>query len=55
VTDKIREASCPGCRRTVTVTYWPYNVPLYTAHLVPDTNRDCRFSLRPVERPRESP
>jgi hypothetical protein len=33
----------------VTVTYWPYNVPLYTVHLVRGSNRDCGSSLRPVE------
>jgi hypothetical protein len=32
----------------VTVTYWPYNVPLYTVHLVAGSSRECRQSLRPV-------
>jgi hypothetical protein len=46
---KLREAVCPTCTKTVSVTYWPYNVPLYAQHSVPDTHRDCRSSLRPVE------
>jgi C4-type Zn-finger protein len=45
---KLRRAQCPSCGKDITVTYWPYNIPLYTAHTVPDTERDCRFSLRPV-------
>jgi hypothetical protein len=46
---KLRNAPCPTCGAEVTVTYWPYNVPLYTAHLVKGTNRDCGNSLRPVD------
>ena len=46
---KLHDAVCPTCRRTVTVTYWPYNVPLYTQHSVPGTERECRSGLRPVE------
>jgi hypothetical protein len=38
----------------VTVTYWPYNLPLYTVHLVQGSNRDCRQSLRPVVAPTDS-
>ena len=45
---KLRRAVCPTCGRDITVTYWPYNVPLYTTHTVPDTERECRSSLRPV-------
>jgi hypothetical protein len=45
---RIRDAVCPSCGTEVTVTYWPYNVPLYTVHLVRGSNRDCRQSLRPV-------
>ena len=50
---KIREAVCPACGSEVSVTYWPYNVPLYTVHLVQGSNRDCRQSLRPVVDPRK--
>jgi hypothetical protein len=46
---KLHDAVCPTCSRTVTVTYWPYNVPLYTQHSVPGTERECRSGLRPVE------
>ena len=46
---KLREALCPNCRKTVSVTYWPYNVALYRQHSVPGTDRDCRSGLRPVE------
>lgn len=49
---QIRSAVCPTCGANVSVTYWPYNVPLYTMHGVPGTNRDCRTSLRPVETPK---
>jgi prepilin signal peptidase PulO-like enzyme (type II secretory pathway) len=45
---KLREAVCPSCGTQVTVTYWPYNVPLYTVHFVRGSNRECRQSLRPV-------
>jgi C4-type Zn-finger protein len=45
---KLRSAVCPSCGTTVTVTYWPYNVPLYTLHLVAHSTRECRQSLRPV-------
>ena len=47
---RLHRAVCPTCGRDITVTYWPYNVPLYTAHNVPDTERECRSSLRPVTR-----
>jgi len=46
---QIRNAVCPTCGAEVSVTYWPYNVPLYTMHIVRGSNRDCRNSLRPVE------
>jgi hypothetical protein len=46
---KLRDAVCPTCRKTVSVTYWPYNVALYTQHSIPGTDRDCRSGLRPVE------
>lgn len=45
---KLRTAVCPSCGKEVTVTYWPYNAPLYTVHLVGNSNRDCRQSLRAV-------
>jgi hypothetical protein len=45
---KLRSAVCPACGVEVTVTYWPYNVPLYTVHDVKGATRDCRLSLRPV-------
>ena len=45
---RLREAVCPTCGTQVSVTYWPYNVALYTVHLVRGSNRDCRQSLRPV-------
>ena len=45
---RIREAVCPTCNKTVSVTYWPYNVALYAQHSVPGTERDCRSGLRPV-------
>lgn len=51
---KIRDAVCPACGSEVSVTYWPYNVPLYTVHLVRGSNRDCRQSLRPVVAPTDS-
>jgi hypothetical protein len=28
--------------------YWPYTIALYTAHAVPDAQRGCGFSLRPM-------
>jgi hypothetical protein len=46
---KLREAVCPSCSKTVSVTYWPCNVPLYAQHSIPGTERDCRSALRPVE------
>lgn len=54
---KVREAVCPSCGNAVTVTYWPYNVPLYTVHVVHGSNRECRLSLRPVivDRPGPEP
>jgi hypothetical protein len=52
---KIRDAVCPSCGSEVSVTYWPYNVPLYTVHLVRGSNRDCRQSLRPVVAPQDTP
>ena len=45
---RIREAVCPSCSKTVSVTYWPYNAALYAQHSVPGTERDCRSGLRPV-------
>jgi hypothetical protein len=45
---KLRHAVCPDCGNDVTVTYWPYNVPLYTVHAATAGERDCRLSLRPV-------
>ena len=54
---KLRRAVCPHCGSEVSVTYWPYNVPLYTVHLVHGSNRECRLSLRPVivDRPGHEP
>ncbi len=53
---KLRNAVCPTCNADVTVTYWPYGVPLYTVHFVRGSNRDCASSLRPVEvRPESDP
>jgi hypothetical protein len=54
---KLRQALCPRCGSEVTVTYWPYNVPLYTVHLVRGSNRECRLSLHPVivDRPGHEP
>jgi hypothetical protein len=46
---KIRDAVCPGCKKVVSVTYWPFNVPLYSQHSMPGTERDCEFGLRPVK------
>ena len=46
---KLREAVCPTCTKTVSVTYWPYNIPLYAQHSKPGTDRDCGAGLRPVE------
>ena len=45
---RIREAVCPSCSKTVSVTYWPYNVALYAQHSIPGTERDCKSGLRPV-------
>ncbi len=45
---KLRNAVCPSCGAEVTVTYWPYSVPLYTVHLIGGSTRECRQSLRPV-------
>jgi hypothetical protein len=44
-----RNAVCPSCGASVTLTYWPFNVPLYTVHVRSGSNRDCRASLRPLE------
>jgi Zn ribbon nucleic-acid-binding protein len=49
--EKVRRAVCPACSTEVTVTYWPYNIPLYTVHNIQNTNRECRQSLRPIDRP----
>lgn len=46
---KLRNAICPSCGADVSVTYWPYSVPLYTVHVVRGSNRDCAKSLRPVD------
>jgi len=46
---KLHEAVCPDCHKTVSVTYWPYNVPLYSQHSVPGRERDCTSALRPVK------
>jgi hypothetical protein len=46
---KLRDAVCPACNKTVTVTYWPFNVPLYTQHSKPGLPRDCELTLRPVK------
>jgi hypothetical protein len=55
-TMRIRHAVCPACGADVTVTYWPYSVPLYTVHVARGLQRDCSNSLRPVEiRPEEDP
>jgi len=51
---KLRRAVCPVCQTEVSVTYWPYNVPLYSVHLVQGSNRDCRLSLRPVVDPEKA-
>jgi hypothetical protein len=48
---RMRSAVCPTCGAEVTVTYWPYEVPLYTVHVVKGSSRECRMSLRPVEDP----
>jgi hypothetical protein len=45
---KLRSAVCPVCSTEVSVTYWPYNMPLYTIHSPRGSNRECRQSLRPV-------
>lgn len=52
---KLREAICPNCGTQVSVTYWPYNLPLYTVHVIRGSNRDCRQSLRPVVADRPGP
>jgi len=52
---KLRSAICPSCGVEVTVTYWPYNVPLYTVHGVNGATRDCRLSLRPVVQEPKTP
>ena len=46
---KLRDAVCPACTKIVSVTYWPFNVPLYSQHLIPGTSRDCELTLRPVK------
>lgn len=48
-TMKLRSAVCPACGAEVTVTYWPYSVPLYTVHVARGLQRECGHSLRPVE------
>ena len=45
---RLRIAICPSCHAEVTVTYYPFNVALYTVHTQPSSNRECRLSLRPV-------
>jgi len=45
---RARNAVCPSCGASVTVTYWPFNVPLYTVHVRGKSNRDCPASLRPL-------
>jgi len=46
---KLQNAVCPACGAEVTVTYWPFNKPLYTVHIVRGTNRECAESLRPID------
>ncbi len=46
---KLRNAVCPTCGADVSVTYWPFSVPLYTIHVIRGSQRDCGSSLRPVE------
>ncbi len=46
---KLRNALCPACGADVSVTYWPFSVPLYTIHVIRGSQRDCGNSLRPVE------
>jgi len=45
---RTRKAVCPSCGASVTVTYWPFNIPLYTVHTRGGSNRDCPSSLRPL-------
>jgi hypothetical protein len=45
---QVRTALCPACRAVVSVTYWPFNVPLFAEHVVHGSNRDCWQSLRPI-------
>jgi len=45
---RLRSAICPNCHAEVTVTYYPFNLPLYTVHTQLGSNRECRLSLRPV-------
>jgi hypothetical protein len=47
---KLRDAVCPACTKIVSVTYWPFNVPLYSQHSVPGAVRDCELALRPVKK-----
>jgi hypothetical protein len=46
---KLRDAVCPACNKLVSVTYWPFNVPLYSQHSIAGTSRDCELALRPVK------
>jgi len=46
---KIRDAVCPACNKVVSITYWPFNVPLYSQHAIPGTARDCGLGLHPVK------
>jgi hypothetical protein len=46
---KLRDAVCPACNKLVSVTYWPFNVPLYSQHSLAGTSRDCELALRPVK------
>lgn len=45
---RLHNTVCPTCHADVSVTYWPYGVPLYTVHFVRGSNRECGCSLRPV-------
>lgn len=44
----MHEAICPGCGKTVTVSRWPFGIPIYTQHSPPEAGRDCPLSLRPI-------
>src|SRR5437870_5920969 len=41
---RLRDAVCPACTKIVSVTYWPFKVPLYSQHSVPGTSRDCELA-----------